>query len=208
MKPPMSDIAFTPSVKRVQERLGSRTHYARMEERGGWQDVITHDLADFIAERDSFYLATASADGQPSIQHRGGPKGFLKVLDDHTVAFADFTGNRQYITVGNLAENNKAFIFLMDYANQYRIKMWGKAEVVEDNPALLKDLTDPSYRGRPERAIRFHVEAWDVNCRQHIPRRLTEEATRMMMKSLRQRIAELEGENEALRSQIPASKTY
>ncbi len=134
----VSDIAFTPSVKKVQERLGSRNQYARMDQRGGWQNVVTPDLANFIAERDSFYLATASADGRPYIQHRGGPKGFLKVLDDHTLAFADFTGNRQYITVGNLLENNKAFIFLMDYANQTRIKIWAKAEVIDDNPALIK----------------------------------------------------------------------
>ncbi len=200
-KPPLSDIAFTPSVKAAQERLGSRTMYSGMEQRGGWQDRVTPELGDFIAERDTFYLATASADGRPYIQHRGGPKGFLKVLDDHTLAFADFTGNRQYISVGNLAENNKAFIFLMDYANRARIKIWGTAEVVENAPELMQQLTDPSYRGRPERVIRFHVEAWDPNCRQHITPRLDEVEVQQIVQPLRDRIAELEAENEALRNQ-------
>ena len=200
-KPPLSDIAFTPSVKAAQGRLGSRTMYSGTEQRGGWQDRVTPELADFIAERDTFYLATASADGRPYIQHRGGPKGFLKVLDDHTLAFADFTGNRQYITVGNLAENNKAFIFLMDYANRARIKIWGTAEVVENAPELMQQLTDPSYRGRLERVIRFHVEAWDPNCRQHIIPRLDEVEVQQIVQPLRDRIAELEAENEALRNQ-------
>ena len=176
--------------------------YSGMEQRGGWQDRVTPELADFIAERDTFYLATASADDRPYIQHRGGPKGFLKVLDDHTLTFADFTGNRQYITVGNLAENNKAFIFLMDYANRARIKIWGTAEVVEKAPDLMQQLTDPSYRGRPERVIRFHVEAWDPNCRQHITPRLDEVEVQQIVQPLRDRIAELEAENEALRNQL------
>jgi len=203
MKQPISDIAFTPSVKAVQERLGSRKQYARIEQRGGWKNVMTQDLADFIAERDSFYLATASAEGRPYIQHRGGPKGFLKVLDEHTLAFADFSGNQQFITMGNLAENNKAFIFLMNYPNQTRIKIWGTAEVVENDVDLLKELTDPGYRGRPERVIRFHVEAWDVNCPQHIKPRFTEEEIDSTVKSLRDRIAVLEAENAILKKQIP-----
>jgi len=204
MKPPISDIAFTPSVKTAQERLGSRKQYARIEERGGWQNVITDDLAEFIADRDSFYLATASEEGRPYIQHRGGPKGFLKVLDQRTLAFADFSGNRQYISVGNLAENNKAFIFLMDYANQQRIKIWGTAEVIENDPKLLEQLADPIYRGRPERAFRFHVEAWDINCPQHIKPRFTAEEIDSTVRALSDRIAELEAENATLRSQIPA----
>jgi len=203
MKQPISDIAFTQSVKAVQERLGSRKQYARIEQRGGWKNVMTQDLADFIAERDSFYLATASAEGRPYIQHRGGPKGFLKVLDEHTLAFADFSGNQQFITMGNLAENNKAFIFLMNYPNQTRIKIWGTAEVVENDVDLLKELTDPGYRGRPERVIRFHVEAWDVNCPQHIKPRFTEEEIDSTVKSLRDRIAVLEAENAILKKQIP-----
>ncbi len=198
MKQPISDIAFTPSVKAIQERMGSRKQYERMEDRGGWADIITPDLADFIAERDSFYLSTATADGQPYIQHRGGPKGFLKVLDDHTLAFADFAGNRQYITAGNLAENDKAFIFLMDYPNRQRIKVWGTAEVVENDPKLLNELNDPTYKGKPERVIRFHVTAWDVNCPQHIKPRYDEEEGEQVVRKLLNRIAELEAENKAL----------
>ncbi len=204
MKQPISDIAFTPSVKAIQERMGSRKQYERMEDRGGWADTITPDLAGFIAEQDSFYLATATADGQPYIQHRGGPKGFLKVLDDHTLAFADFAGNRQYITAGNLAENDKAFIFLIDYPNRQRIKVWGTAEVVENDPKLLNELNDPNYKGKPERVIRFHVEAWDVNCPQHIKPRYNEEEVSEMLQKLNARIAELEAENDALTNKILA----
>ena len=167
MKRPISDIAFTPAVKAAQERRGSREAYARMEQRGGWQNKVTPDLAEFIAQRDSFYLATVSAEGQPYIQHRGGAKGFLKVLDEHTLAFADFVGNAQYISIGNLDENNKAFIFLMDYPNRRRIKVWGTAKVVEGDDELLHRLVDSGYRGRPQRAFVFHVQAWEVNCPQH-----------------------------------------
>jgi len=164
-----SDIAFTPSVKAVQVRRGSRHGYANMEAKGGWVTTVSPDLAAFIASVRSFYLATASKDGQPYIQHRGGPSGFLRVLDPKTLAFADFSGNRQYITTGNLAENPRAFIFLMDYANRRRVKLWGTARVVEDNPDLLRSLTIEGYRGRPEQVIVFTLEAWDVNCQQHIP---------------------------------------
>ena len=133
-----------------------------MEQGGGWQHEVTPDLAAFIAERDSFYLGTASADGQPYIQHRGGAKGFLKVIDDKTLGFADFVGNAQYISVGNLDENNKAFIFLMDYPNRRRIKIWGASEIVEGDDALLQNLTDDDYKGNPQRSFLFHIEAWDV----------------------------------------------
>ncbi len=190
----VSDIAFSPAVKAQQERLGSRVGYARMEEKGGWQDRVTNDLAGFIAERDSFYLASAGAGGQPYIQHRGGAKGFLKVLDEKRLAFADFSGNRQYITLGNLSENPRAFIFLMDYPNRRRVKIWGRAEFVEDDPALIARLTDPAYSGKPERAIVFHVEAWDVNCPQHIKPRYTEDDVAGAINKLQTRIAELEGE--------------
>ncbi|MEQ9444516.1 MAG: pyridoxamine 5'-phosphate oxidase family protein, partial [Rhodospirillaceae bacterium] len=138
----VSDIAFTPTVKNIQTRKGSRDSYAKMEQKGGWQDAITDDLAQFIGARDSLYLGTASAEGQPYIQHRGGKPGFLKVLDEHTLAFADFKGNRQYISTGNLEDNDKAYIFLMDYPNRRRIKIWGTAQVVEDDPALTERLTD------------------------------------------------------------------
>jgi uncharacterized protein len=187
-----SDVAFTPAVKAVQERKGSRKSYARMERSGGWATAVTPDLAGFLAELDMFYLGTASADGQPYIQYRGGRPGFLKALDDHTLAFADFGGNRQYITVGNLSENPKAFIFLMDYANQNRVKLWGTARVVEDDPALLEKLRDPSYPGKVERAIVFTVEAWDVNCQQHIHRRFSERQIAPAVEKLQQRVRELE----------------
>jgi predicted pyridoxine 5'-phosphate oxidase superfamily flavin-nucleotide-binding protein len=168
-----SDIAFTPAVKNIQEQKGSRKGYARMEEKGAWQNSVTPDLAQFIAARDSFYLGTASADGQPYIQHRGGPKGFLKVLDDKTLGIADYTGNRQYISSGNLSENGKAFIFLMDYANRRRIKIWGTARIVDDDPTLLAALEDPDYGAKLEQAIVFEISVWDVNCPQHITPRYT-----------------------------------
>ncbi len=175
MTVPVSDIGFSPSVKAAQEQRGSRAGYALMEQKGGWSDEITPELAAFISQRDSLYLGTASADGQPYIQHRGGPKGFVKVLDNKTLAFADFSGNRQYISVGNLDENDRAFIFLMDYPNRRRIKIWGRAEFVEDAPALLERVADPTYSATVERALVFHVEAWDANCPQHITPRFTEE---------------------------------
>ncbi len=156
MRQPISDIAFTPTVKAAQEKRGSRASYAKMEKqgnRGPWQDTVTPELAEFIAERDSLYLGTANADGQPYIQHRGGPKGFLKVLDEHTLALADYTGNAQYVSLGNLRENNNAFIFLMDYPNRHRVKIWGTAEFVEDNPDLLAKVADPDYKARPERVL-------------------------------------------------------
>lgn len=192
MKPPISDIAFTPAVKAVQERLGSRKGYASMERRGGWSDRVSPELASFIAERDTFFLATVNAEGQPYIQHRGGPPGFLKVIDERTLGFADFSGNRQYITVGNLSDNPKAFIFLMDFANRRRVKVWGRAEVVEGDPALREKLYDPTYGSEPERMFVFHVDAWDVNCPQHITPRFTEAEIGDSITALRARIRELE----------------
>ena len=167
-----SDVAFTPAVKAAQSRLGSRRSYARMEASGGWETELTSALAEFIGEQDSFFLATAGADGQPYIQHRGGPKGFLRVLDARTLAFADFAGNRQYISVGNLSENPKVHLFLIDYEHQQRIKIWGEARVVEDDPALLAKLMPAGYAARPERALVIRVAAWDANCPQHIPRKV------------------------------------
>ena len=204
MARPVSDIAFTPSVKEVQERLGSRESYAQMEENGGWESTVTPELADFLAERDSFYLGTASAGGQPYIQHRGGPKGFLKVIAERTLGFADFGGNHQYITLGNLAENDRAFLFLMDYAHRRRVKVWGRARVVENDPDLIKRLSVPGSRGRPERAILFHVEAWDVNCPQHITQRYSEGEVAQLIQGLRDRIDELENELRTIRAGQPA----
>ena len=198
--PSASDIAFTPSVKAVQARRGSRQGYANMEAKGGWATTASPDLAAFISEVRSFYLATASKDGQPYIQHRGGPKGFLRVLDPKTLAFADFSGNRQYITTGNLAENPRAFIFLMDYANRRRVKLWGRARVVEDDPELLQSLAIEGYRGRPEQVIVFMLEAWDVNCPQHIPQMFFAEDIVEAVDELKERIAQLEAENAKLRA--------
>src|SRR4051794_16060499 len=195
-----SDIAFTPAVKAIQERKGSRSSYAGMERGHGWQTTVTPDLAAFLAELDMFYLGTATADGQPYIQYRGGSPGFLKVLDDRTLGFADFGGNRQYLTVGNLSENPKAFLFLMDYANSQLVKVWGTAKVVEDDPALLEKLRDPAYPGKVERAVVFTVEAWDVNCPQHIHKRFSQAQVAPVIEGLKAKIAELEAELANLRS--------
>lgn len=192
MKKIPTDVAFTPAVKAWQERHGSRHGYARMEEKGGWSDRVSPDLAAFLAERDSFYLGTASASGQPYVQHRGGPPGFLRVLDERTLAFADYSGNKQYISMGNLTENDRAFLFLMDYENRRRVKIWGRARFVEDDPALLERLGGPSEPGRVERAVVFDIEAWDVNCPQHIPRKISEARIDEVVSGLRSRIEELE----------------
>lgn len=175
MKRLVSDIAFTPAVKAAQQRLGSRKAYANFEQRGGWSQLITPELEAFIAARDSAYLGTASADGQPYIQHRGGPKGFVKVLDERTLGFADYSGNSQYISVGNLSENSKAYLFFMDYAQKRRIKVWGRAELIEDDPALVEQVRDANYPAAVERVLVFHVLAWDRNCELHITPRFTEE---------------------------------
>jgi predicted pyridoxine 5'-phosphate oxidase superfamily flavin-nucleotide-binding protein len=169
MKAPSSDVAFTPAVKAIQLRKGSRSAYARMEKAGGWETEVTPELAAFLAKQNSFFLATANAAGQPYIQHRGGSPGFVRVLDATTLGFADLRGNRQYISLGNLAENPKVHLFFVDYATRTRIKLWGEAEVVEDDPALLAELMPKGYDGRPEQAILVHVTAWDQNCPQHIP---------------------------------------
>jgi predicted pyridoxine 5'-phosphate oxidase superfamily flavin-nucleotide-binding protein len=170
-----------------------------MEQGKGWSSTITPDLAASIAEARSFYLATASAEGQPYIQHRGGPRGFLRALDDKTLAFADYRGNRQYITTGNLAENPRAYIFIMDYVRQRRTKLWGTAKVVEGDEALLSKLIDPGYRAMPERAIVFTLEAWDRNCPQHIPRMLPFDDVAAAIGRLEKRISDLEAENARLR---------
>ena len=193
MSAPTSDVAFTEAVKALQSRAGSRAHYAKMEAEGGWRDTVTEELAAFIAERDSFYLGTATAEGQPYIQHRGGPKGFLKVVDEKTLAFADYVGNRQYITAGNLTENDKAYIFLMDYPNRRRIKIWGRARGIHDKERIA-ELFDKGYKAKPQAAIEFVIEAWDVNCPQHITPRLTEAELAPAVEKLHTRIAELEGE--------------
>ena len=187
-----SDIAFTPAVKAIQSRKGSRHAYARMEQDGGWQTDITPELAAFVAEQTSIYLATANADGQPYIQHRGGPAGFLRVLDAHRIAFVDFAGNRQYISSGNLCNNPKAHLFLMNYAHRQRIKIWGEAQVVEGDAALIAQLMPGDYKARAEQVIIFTVKAWDANCPQHIPARLEAKDVQRALDLRDARIQELE----------------
>ena len=194
-----SDIVFTPAARRAQAERGSARAYDKRIA-AGFPDRVTAELASFIGELDTAFLATVSAAGAPYIQHRGGPKGFIKVLDEKTLGFADYAGNRQYITVSNLAENDRAYLFLLDFARQRRIKLWGRARVVEDDPALLARLSDAGYRARPERAILFTVEAWDSNCSQHITARFTEAEVAEATAPLLQRIAALETENARLRA--------
>lgn len=201
MTTPSSDIAFTPTVKAIQQARGSRESYARMEERGGFRTGITDDLAQFIAEVDTAYLATASAAGQPYTQHRGGPKGFIRVLGPARIGWADYVGNRQYVSTGNLAENDRAFLFLMDYAHRRRIKLWGRARM-SDDAALVAQLMPEGYRARGEQALLFDIEAWDVNCPQHIPVKIDAADVQRAIAGLEARIAELAAENAALRARI------
>jgi hypothetical protein len=186
-------------VKAIQARKGSREAYAHVEENGGWRTEIDDRLAALLTETNSFYLATATGDGQPYIQHRGGPKGFVKILDKHTIAFADYGGNRQYLTQGNLSENPKAYMFIMDYARRRRVKIWGKARVVEDDPALLESLMPKGYRARPEQVIIFEIAAWDTNCPQHIPQKFDAVDVAAALAQRDAKIAELEAEIERLR---------
>jgi uncharacterized protein len=196
-----SDVAFTPSVKAIQARKGSRGAYASQEERGAWVTRIDADLAAFIAAQTSAFIASASLEGQPYIQHRGGPAGFLKVLDERTIGFADFSGNRQYITLGNLADNPKAHLFLIDYAQRRRVKLWGRARVVEGDPTLTAALMPPAYKARPEQVILFSVSAWNANCSQHIPQRLEAAEVGAALAERDRRIQELEAELARLRAE-------
>jgi predicted pyridoxine 5'-phosphate oxidase superfamily flavin-nucleotide-binding protein len=194
-----SDVAFTPSVKAVQTRKGSRRSYERMEERGSWQTRITPDLARFIEAQTSIFLGTASKDGQPYIQHRGGPPGFLQVLNDRTIGFVDFAGNRQYITQGNLADNPKAYLFLIDYARRQRIKLWGEARVIEGDAELTAKLMPERYKARAEQVVLFTIAAWDANCPQHIPQRFEAADVAAALAERDKRIEVLEGEIQRLR---------
>jgi len=189
-----SDVAFTPAVKAIQTRKGSREIFAHVEQNGGWRTEIDDKLAGFLADTNSFYLATANADGQPYIQHRGGPRGFIRVLDKTTIAFADYAGNRQYLTQGNLSENAKAYIFIMDYAHRRRVKIWGDAKVIDDDPALTESLMPRGYKARPEQAILFNISAWDTNCPQHIPQKFDAADVAQALAVRDARIAELEAE--------------
>jgi len=198
-----SDVAFTPAVKALQERKGSRATYARMEESGSWNTHITSDLQAFIEAQTSVFLATANSQGQPYIQHRGGPPGFLKVLDDQALGFVDFVGNRQYITLGNLAENPKAQLFLIDYAHRKRVKIWGEARVIDDDPELLERLMPKGYKARASQIILFSISAWDANCPQHIPRRVEAADAAEAIAERDRRIAALEAQLALLRAAAP-----
>lgn len=194
-----SDVAFTPAVKAIQLRKGSRHGYARMEQGGSWESSISAELREFIAQQTSFYMATVNADGQPYIQHRGGPAGFLRVVDEKTIAFVDYAGSKQYISQGNLSENPKARLFLMDYAHRQRIKIWGEAKVIEGDAALLEKLMPSGYRAKPEQVIVLTVTAWDANCPQHIPVRFDAVEVQKALDARDLRIRELESEVAQLR---------
>jgi hypothetical protein len=189
-----SDVTFSSTVKALQTRKGSRAAYRRMEEKGSWHTQITSELKAFIEAQVSVFLATVNAEGQPYIQHRGGPAGFLRVLDDHTIAFVDYAGNRQYITQGNLSDNAKAHLFLIDYAHRKRVKIWGEARVVDGNEKLVGALMPEDYRARPEQVILFRVSAWDANCPQHIPQRFEAADVAAALAQRDNRIIELEAE--------------
>lgn len=194
------DLAFSPAVKAAQTRRGSRQNYARLEEKGSPRTFIDAGLAAFIAEQRSVFLATVSSEGQPYIQHRGGPPGFLQMRDENTLAFADFSGNRQYISTGNLDENPRAMLFLVDYRTRRRVKIWGRARVVENDPGLIESLMPDNYAARGEAAILFTVEAWDVNCPQHIPQMVFADDVAALV----ERIGALEDENARLREAVVA----
>jgi len=190
---------FTSAAQQAQAERGSaKAHERRVAE--GFPDRVTPELAAFIAEQDTAFLATATADGAPYVQHRGGPKGFIKVLDERTLGFADYRGNRQYITLANLSENDRAFLFLLDPARRQRIKLWGRARMVENDAALVERLFDKDYEARPERAVLFTLEAWDANCSSHIVTRFTESEIEQALATVQTRIAALEAENERLRA--------
>ena len=198
-----SELVFPPAVRRAQAERGSAAGYAKKVEHG-FPETVTPELAAFIAEQDTAFLGTASADGAPYIQHRGGPKGFIKVVDEKTLGFADYRGNRQYITLGNLSENDRAYLFLIDFSRRQRIKLWGRARVVENDDALIARLFDHGYKAKPERVILFTIEAWDVNCSQHIVTRFTEAEIEEAFAIVQEKVAALQAENEFLRAQLAA----
>ena len=199
------DIAFTDTVKNLQRRKGSRDSYAQMAERGAWEGRLTPEVAAFIEDQNSAYLGTVSADGQPYIQHRGGPRGFLNVRDGETIAFADFRGNRQYISQGNLQDNPRAFLFLMDYRLPRRLKLWGEAKVIEGDAALEDALMPIGYRAKPEQVIEFKVRLWDFNCRQHLPRLVDADEADLALAQRDRRIEALEATIERLRDEVGAA---
>lgn len=206
MPTPSSDIAFTPAVKALQATRDSRDAYARLEARGGFSTELTPDLSAFLESAVTAYLATASASGQPYVQHRGGPPGFIRVLGEKTLGFADYRGNRQYISTGNISDNDRAALIVVDYAERRRVKLWGRARFDSD-PELIAHLMPENYRARPEQALLFDVEAWDINCSQHIPQLLPAEAVAHTLQELHARIHTLETENAKLRGLVEAIKS-
>ena len=201
-----SDLVFPPAVRRAQAERGTAQAYAKKIEHG-FPNAVTPELAAFIAEQDTAFLATASAGGAPYVQHRGGPKGFIKVVDEHTLGFADYRGNKQFITLGNLSENDHAYLFLLDFSRRQRIKLWGRARVVENDDALIEKLFDHGYKAKPERVILFTIEAWDVNCSQHITARMTVDEVESLLGNVQERIAALQAENARLRDALTESET-
>ena len=201
-----SDIVFTPAARRAQAERGTAHTYDK-KAAAGFPNTVTPELAAFIAEQDTAFLGTASADGAPYIQHRGGPKGFIKVVDEHTLGFADYRGNRQYITLGNLSENDRAYLFLIDFSRRQRIKLWGRARVVENDDALVGKLFDHGYKAKPERVILFTIQAWDVNCSQHITARMTLPEVEGLFGAAQERIGVLQAENARLRAALAAKDT-
>lgn len=194
MLDPSSDIAFTPTVKAIQAERGSREAYARMEANGGFRTEIDERLIAMLGVVNTAYLGTVNADSQPYIQHRGGPRGFIRVVDERTLGFADYVGNRQYVSTGNLRDNDKAFLFLMDYAHKARIKIWGRARFTYD-PAVIAQLMPDDYKARPEAAVLFEISAWDINCPQHIPVKFDADQVAAAL-------AERDGEIERLQQEI------
>jgi uncharacterized protein len=195
-----SEIAFTPAVKAVQEKMGSRQSYERFVANSPENNTITPDLSQFISSMEGFYLGTVTANGYPYIQFRGGRAGFLKILDERTLGFADYRGNVQYISVGNLSENDHAFLFLMDYRNRRRLKLIGHARVIDNDPIMLAQVQDADYPATVERIILFEIEGWDWNCPQHIPIRYSQLEVDQITNPLRDRIVDLEAQIAQMRS--------
>lgn len=193
------DIVFSPSVKAIQTACGSRELSARVEASGGVRTQIDALLSTALAEANSAYLVTASAAGQPYAQHRGGPRGFIRGVDERTIGFADYSGSRQYITAGNLAENPQAFLFLMDYSNRRRVKIWGRARVVDD-AAVIERLMPGDYRARPQATILFEIAAWDLNCPRDVPQKFDADLVAFAIAERDAEIARLEAELAALRT--------
>jgi len=193
-----TQLSFSPAVKAAQASYGARDHGLRLEQKEPANDRLTDDLMKFIAGADSFFIATASRDGWPHVQHRGGPAGFLKILDDRTLAFADYAGNKQYITVGNLSENDRVLLFLIDYERGRRLKVWGRSRAIDDDPILLGRVRDPDYPAKAERVIRIDVMAFDLNCRQHFPKLVRERTVDRLTRDYEARLAALEARYDLL----------